>query len=62
MTLQDYDEILGLIQDDVTKTNTSMHDLIPANIKLAATIRFLLTNIFVHKYQYSESCFHSFMF
>ena len=48
MTPQDYDEILGLIQDDITKTNTSMHGLIPANIKLAATIWFLFTNIFIH--------------
>ena len=43
MTPHDFDEILGLIQDDITKTNTNMCDSIPENIKLAATIRFLAT-------------------
>ena len=61
MTPQDFDEILGLIQDDIIKTNTNMRDSIPANTKLAATVRLLFTNIFVHKYKYSKSCFHSFM-
>ena len=61
MTPQDFDEILGLIQDDIIKTNTNMRDSIPANTKLAATIGLLFTNIFVHKYKYSKSCFHSFM-
>ena len=28
----DFDEILGLIEDDVTKTNTNMCDSVPANI------------------------------
>ena len=55
MTPQDFDEILGLIQDDITKTNTNMRDSILANIKLAATIRFLFINIFVHKYKYSKN-------
>ena len=31
MTLQDFDEVLGLIQDDIIKTNTNMRDSIPAN-------------------------------
>ena len=62
MTPQDFDEILGLIQDEITKTNTNMRDSIPVNIKLAATIRFLFINIFVHKNKYSKSFFHSFMF
>ena len=32
MTSQDFDEILGLIQQDITKTNTNMRDSTPANI------------------------------
>ena len=38
MTPQNFDEILRLIKDDITKINTNMHDSIPANIKLAARI------------------------
>ena len=38
MTTQDFDEILRLIQDGITKTKTNMRDSIPANIKLVATI------------------------
>ena len=34
MTPQDLNAILGLIQDDITKTNTNMHDSISVNIKL----------------------------
>ena len=45
MTPHDLDEILALIQDNITKTNTYMRDLIPANTKLAPTIRFLATGI-----------------
>ena len=61
-TQQNFDAILGLTQDDKTKANTNTRDLIPANIKLAARIRFLFTNILFHKYKYSKSCFHSFIF
>ena len=43
MTPQDFEEILGLIEDDITKTKTNMRDSIPANMKLAATIQFLAT-------------------
>ena len=43
MTPQDLHKILGLIQDNITKTNINMRDLIPPNMKLAATIRFLAT-------------------
>ena len=39
--MQDFDKILGLIQDDKIKTNINMRDSIPANMKLAGTIRFL---------------------
>ena len=35
MRPQDFDETLGLIQDDTTKIKTNMRDSIPANIKLA---------------------------
>ena len=42
-TVYSYNEILGLIQDDITKTNTNMLDSIPANVKSTATIPFLAT-------------------
>ena len=41
--MQDFDKILGLTQDDKIKTNINMRDSIPANMKLAGTIRFLAT-------------------
>ena len=41
--MQDFDKILGLTQDDKIKTNINMRDSIPANMKLAETIRFLAT-------------------
>ena len=31
MTPPDFDGIVGLIQDDITKTNTNISDSIPAN-------------------------------
>ena len=40
MTQHDFGEILGLNQDDITKTNTNVRDSIPVNIKLATVIRF----------------------
>ena len=43
MTPQYFDEVLGIVQYDITKTNTNMRDSIPANIKLDATIRLLAT-------------------
>ena len=43
MTPHDFDDILGLIQDDITKTNTNMRDSIPANIKVALAIPFAAT-------------------
>ena len=49
MTPQDFDEILGLVQDEITTTNKNMRDSIPANIKLAVTIRFLFC--FVSSFQ-----------
>ena len=43
LTPQDFDEILGLIQDGISKLNTNMLDSIPADVKLAAIIWFLAT-------------------
>ena len=43
MTPHNVNEILVLIHDDITKPNTNVHDSVPANIKLASTIRFLTT-------------------
>ena len=43
MTPQDFQEILGLIQDDITKAKTNMRDSVPANMKLTVTIQFLVT-------------------
>ena len=45
MRPQDFDETLGFIQDDTTKTKTNMRDLIPANIKLAVFFLRVYTNI-----------------
>ena len=44
MTPQDFDEILELMQGDISKTKINIPDSIPANIKLAAIIRFLATD------------------
>ena len=41
MTLDNFDEILSLIENDIRKQDTTMREAIPPNIKLAATIRFL---------------------
>ena len=40
MTPHDFDEILGINQDDITKTNTNIRDSITVNIKLATIIHF----------------------
>ena len=44
VTPYDFDEILGLMQDHITKTNTNRRDSILANIKLAAVILCLATS------------------
>ena len=44
MTPQDFDEILELMQGDISETKINIPDSIPANIKLAAIIRFLATD------------------
>ena len=63
MTPQDLDEILSLIQDVKTKTNTNMRDSIPANIKLATKMWFLTTGDYYtmsfpgFNKQFSVDCF-----
>lgn len=44
MILTRFPDLDWFIQDHRTKTNTNVRDVIPANIKLAATIRFLATS------------------
>ena len=43
MRPENYDELLFLIKDDITKSTTHLRDPIPPEIKLAITIRFLAT-------------------
>ena len=43
MTPENFNEILVLIRDDITKKDTPMREPIPPEIKLALTIRFLAT-------------------
>ena len=43
MTAENFDEILSLIKDDISKKNTVMRDSVSAEIQLAITIRFLAT-------------------
>ena len=43
MTPENFDVLLGLIAVDITKNNTNMCYSIPANVKLAVTIRYLAT-------------------
>ena len=51
--LRTFDELLKLIEADITKQNTVMRDAIPASLKLAVTIRYLSTGAsyadWVHK-------------
>ena len=43
MTPEVFDDLLNLVGGDIMKKNTNMRDAIPANVKLAATIRYLAT-------------------
>ena len=43
MTAENFDEILSLIKDDISKKNTVMRDSVSAEIQLTITIRFLAT-------------------
>lgn len=43
MTPENFDVLLGLIAADITNNDTNMCNSIPANVKLAVTIRYLTT-------------------
>lgn len=43
MTPENFDVLLGLIAADITNNDTNMCNSIPANVKLAVTIRYLAT-------------------
>ena len=43
MTEENFLEILALVREDIEKQNTVMRESIPADIKLAATIRYMAT-------------------
>ena len=43
MTPENFDVLLGLIAADITNNDTNMCKSIPANVKLAVTIRYLAT-------------------
>ena len=45
MTPQIFDELLELVEEDITKENTRFRDAIPTSIKLAITIKFLATGM-----------------
>ena len=38
-----FDELLNLIEEDITRQNAHLRESIPATVKLAAIIRFLAT-------------------
>ena len=48
-----FDELLKLIEADITKQNTVMRDAIPASLKLAVTIRYLSTGASYADLQYA---------
>ena len=54
MTPKNFEEILSLIKDDISKKNTRMREPIPPEIQLAITIRFLATG---NTYQDLSMCF-----
>ena len=43
MTKENFEEIYRLVEEDITRKNTEMHDSIPARLKFAAIIRFIST-------------------
>ena len=45
MTPQTFDELLELVEEDITKENTRFRDANPASRKLAITIKFLATGM-----------------
>ena len=47
-----FDELLNLIEEDITRQNTHLRESIPATVKLAATIRFWATGDIYSDLQY----------
>ena len=43
MSVDNFNEILTLVKDDLTKQNTHLRESIPAEVKLAITLRYLAT-------------------
>ena len=41
--VDNFNEILALVKDDLTKQNTHLRESIPAEIKLGITLRYLAT-------------------
>ena len=48
-----FDEVLDMLEGDITKENTVMRAAVPAKIKLAATLRFLATGSTCADLQYT---------
>ena len=48
-----FDELLDMVEGDITKENTVMRAAVPAKIKLAATLRFLATGSTYADLQYT---------
>ena len=57
MTSENFEEILHLIKDDITKENIKMRELIPP--RLAATTGFLSTGKLYKSYVYKYYSFYS---
>ena len=54
VNFNDFDEILHIVKEDITKYSTQLREPIPAEVKLAITIRFLATG---QSYQELSTCF-----
>ena len=61
MTSENFEELLQLIKDDITKENTKMRELIPPRLELAITIGFLSTEKPCKSYVYEYYSFYSTM-
>ena len=48
-----FDELLSLIENAATKQDTVMRDAVPGKVKLAATIRYLVTGVTYSDLQYT---------
>ena len=51
---ENFEELLGYIKEDILKEDTHLRELIPPEIKLALTIRFLASG---NSYQVLSMCF-----